>query len=382
MAVSIAQPASRATRRQAQFVIDTDVHHGMPANTSLIPYLSQTYGERVRDYGFGGGGISYAANGGIKGYRADAINDVVTPAGGGGVAATNCDFLRTQLLDEAGVDIAILTGAQMYGASSVLDLDYASALCRAYNDFSMEHWVAKDERFRYTLAICSQDPAGAVAEIERLGPHPQVVGVILPCGAPKPYGHRFYHPIWEACERHGLAISLHFGSEGAGINGTPTAAGYPTYYIESRLARPTFYMVHVASFIFEGVFIKYPTLKVAMLEGGFAWVPPLMWRMDLDWKGLRHQTPWIDRLPSEILREHIRFASQPMEEPENPKDLDRIIDWMHGDETLMFASDYPHWDWDDPAMTFVGMDPARRNRIFALNAAETFGIAVPEDTAE
>jgi predicted TIM-barrel fold metal-dependent hydrolase len=232
------------------------------------------------------------------------------------------------------------------------------------------------------MAICAQDPVGAAEEIDRIGSHPQIVSIMVPCGAPRPYGQRFYHPIYEACERHGLAVAMHFGTEGSGINPPPTSAGYPTYYIESRLARPNFYAVHVNSFIFEGVFQKFPTLKVAMLEGGFAWVPPLMWRMDLDWKGLRHQTPWIDRLPSEILTGHVRFASQPMEEPEDPKAFLQIIEWMHGDKTLMFATDYPHWDWDDPKMSFLTVPDDLRNRIFAENAAETFGLTIPETATD
>src|SRR5690606_6298765 len=121
----------------------------------------------------------------------------------------------------------------------------------------------------------------------------------------------------------------------------------------------------------------FPKLKVAMLEGGFGWVPSLMWRMDMDWKGLRHQTPWVEKLPSEYLVDHIRFASQPMEEPEDPKDIETIIEWMHGDRTLMFASDYPHWDWDDPAVTFTQLPDDLRHRIFAENAADTFGLTIP-----
>jgi predicted TIM-barrel fold metal-dependent hydrolase len=139
--------------------------------------------------------------------------------------------------------------------------------------------------------------------------------------------------------------------------------------------------VHVASYIFEGVFELFPTLKVAFIEGGFSWVAPLMWRMDLDWKGLRHQTPWVKRLPSEYLRDHMRFSSQPMEEPADPKALDLFIDWMDGGHTLMFATDYPHWDWDDPAMSFTGLPEPLRRRVFAENAAETFGLTLPSSDA-
>lgn len=367
---------SRSGRRRAFSVIDTDVHHGYADKSELYPYLSRTYRERMEDYGFGVAGSSYHNNGGLRGYRVDALKSSETPPGGGGVSATDVELLQTQLLDSCGIDTAILTGGQVYSVSAMTDVEYANAICRAFNDYTLEMWVAKDDRLRHALAVNTQDPVRAVEEIDRLGDDPNVVAIMISCGAPRPYGHKFYHPIWEACERHGLAVAMHFGTEGGGINPPPTSAGYPTNYIEGRMARPSFYQVHVASFIFEGVFIKFPKLKVAMIEGGFAWVPPLMWRMDLDWKGLRHQTPWVQKLPSEYLVEHIRFASQPMEEPADPNGLATIIDWMVGRKTLMFATDYPHWDWDDPAMSFIGLPDEVRHRIFAENAAETFGLTI------
>lgn len=378
-AVADSPAESRHRKRSSLTIVDTDVHHGYADKSDLYPYLSRVYRERMEDYGFGAPGSSYHNNGGLRGYRVDALKSSETPPGGGGVSATDVELLQTQLLDACGIDLAILTGGQIYSASAMVDIEYANAVCRAYNDYTLEHWVAKDRRLRYAIAVNTQDPAGAVEEIERLGGNPNVVGIMISCGAPKPYGHKFYHPIWEACARHKLAVAMHFGTEGSGINPPPTSAGYPTNYIEGRLARPTFYQVHVASFIFEGVFIKYPELKVAMIEGGFAWVPPLMWRMDLDWKGLRHQTPWIQKLPSEYLVDHIRFATQPMEEPADPNGLATIVEWMVGKRTLMFATDYPHWDWDDPAMSFTGLPDDVRRRIFAENAAETFGLNLAAD---
>ncbi len=350
--------------------IDTDIHHDYHDLDDLFPYLSQVYRERLRDYGFGLGGGLYANNGGVLGRRGDTL-DPEDPEDKA-TAAKNVKNVVKNLLDSAGIDLGILTGASMYGASAMTDLDYASALCRAFNDYSIDHWLAADHRFRLAMAVCSQDPQGAAAEIDRIGDHPGVVAIILPCGAPRPFGQRFYRPIHEACARHNLTIALHFSGEGSGINPSPTAAGYPSYYIESRLARPSFYQAHLASFVFEGVFETFPTLKVAMLEGAVGWIPSYVWRMDSDWKGLRHQTPWIARLPSEYVYDHFRFASQPMDEPDTNEDLLTIVRWMHGERTLMFASDYPHWDWDDPAQSFTTFPKDLRHRIFVENALDAF----------
>ncbi len=368
---------NRQQQRRAFPIVDTDVHHTYADKSDLYPYLSRYYAERFADYGMGVGN-SHANNGGFRGRRADTINVEEPQPANIGTSAIDVQDTIDRLLNASGIDIALLTGGPAASAGAMMEVDYASAICRAFNDYSLEHWVSADPRFRYALHVNAQDPVGAAAEIDRLGSHPAVCSIMLGCGSTRPFGNRFFHPIYEACERNGLAVSMHFGGEGSGINPPPSAAGYPSYYIESRQLRPTFYSVHVSSFVFEGVFEKFPTLKVGMLEGGFAWVPPLLWKMDMDWKGLRHQTPWVEKLPSEYVKEHIRFATQPMEEPDQPDALKHVINWMEGERTLMFATDYPHWDWDDPAMTLVGFPEETRRRIFSTNALETYGLTLPE----
>lgn len=370
--------AAPVKQQEKLLVVDTDVHHTYKKKSDIFPYLSKFNATRFAEYGYGLQASFSAFNGGNAGRRADLVDDYNPPPPEViFTGAYDVEDTRTRLLDGSGVDVAILTGGPGQMASAMPDMDYASALCRAFNDFSLEHWVARDSRFRLALHINSQDPNEAAAEIDRLGTHPAVCSVVLGCGSPRPLGHRFYHPIYEACVRNRLAVVMHFGAEGAGINPPPSAAGYPSYYIEERQLRPFFYATHLVSFIFEGVFERFPGLKVAMLEAGFAWLAPLMWKMDLDWKGLRRGTPWVKRPPSQYLKEHFRFATQPMEEPEDPGALKQIIGWIDGLQTLMFASDYPHWDWDDPMKTFADYPNEFRRRIFSQNAIDTFQLTLP-----
>src|SRR5579875_1723936 len=55
----------------------------------------------------------------------------------------------------------------------------------------------------------------------------------------------------------------------------------------------------------------------------------------------------LKRLPSEYLREHVWLTTQPMEEPEKRRHFRDIVEWI-GPDRLLFATDYPHWDFDDP----------------------------------
>ena len=49
-----------------------------------------------------------------------------------------------------------------------------------------------------------------------------------------------------------------------------------------------------------------------------------------------------------------------------------MIEWMDGKNTLMFASDYPHWDWDNPRQTLTQLPSDMRQRIFVDNALDAF----------
>ena len=346
-------------------LIDCDVHHTLPNPEALFPYLPRHYVEYIKDFGEMMPLLGHTNMPG-KGSRHDLwVGLEVNPA-------TVPEVARTKHLDVYDIDIAVLTGGP-YAAAVHPDPDYAAAYCRAFNDWTLEQWVATDSRFRASIHIAPQDPELAAAEIRRLGERPEFVQVMMPAGARLPFGNRFYHPIYAACHEMGLPVCVHFGAEGAGISAPPTAAGHPTYYLEMRMARPQIAMAHVVSLICEGVFEKFPKLKFLFIEHDFFWAPGLMWHMDGDWKSVRDYTPWVKRLPSEYMREHIRFGSQPMPNTPTKADLQILLDWLHADEVLVFASDYPHWDWDEPSSVLAGFDPNLRRRVMAGNARELYG---------
>jgi predicted TIM-barrel fold metal-dependent hydrolase len=356
-------------------LVDCDVHQTVKDVNDLLPYMSRVYRQQATEQGirFAGSGYFNVANDAARtDLAANANCDL--PKHDGRQMGTTYELLREQHLDLWNVDKVLLTGASTYGASILPDPDFAASLCSAFNDWTIEQWLNKDERLIMALSISVSDPHLAIREIERLGPDPRVKAIILPTGSRMPYGNRFYHPIWEACERHGLVVAIHPGNEGAGMAGPPTGVGYPTYYIETRMARPQMAMAHAVSFIAEGVFEKYPRLKVLFDEVDQFWAVGLMWHMDADWKSLRDQTPWLKRLPSEYFLGHIRVGSQPLLEPENNEQFFMMLDAMHAEETLVFSSDWPHWDWDDPATTFPKLPERLHRRVFADNARELFGL--------
>jgi predicted TIM-barrel fold metal-dependent hydrolase len=131
-------------------------------------------------------------------------------------------------------------------------------------------------------------------------------------------------------------------------------------------------MGQLVSLLCEGVFEKFPKLKFVCTEGGIAWIPGVLWRLDKNWKALRSSVPWLRRLPSEYAVEHVRFTSQPSEEPPRSEQFLQLLEMIHAEKTLMFSSDYPHWDNDDPHRAFPKLPPALAERFFHANAEELY----------
>jgi predicted TIM-barrel fold metal-dependent hydrolase len=168
-----------------------------------------------------------------------------------------------------------------------------------------------------------------------------------------------------------LPVGIHaFGYSGFAM----TNGGWPSFYIEEASEHATSAQAVVTSMIMEGLFERYRDLKVALIECGFGWLPALGWRLDKHWKRLRQEVPHLARAPSEYIREHFYVTTQPMEETEDSSHVLDAMRWI-GIERILFASDYPHWDFDNPEMAIPpSLAADERRMIFGGNARKLFGL--------
>ena len=99
-----------------------------------------------------------------------------------------------------------------------------------------------------------------------------------------------------------------------------------------------------------------------------------MWRLDHEWRQSPASLPRLKRKPSEYVRRNSRFTTQPVVEPHKPGALAKVLDMVYAHETLMFSSDYPHWDFDDPHRVLVGRGITHelRRRIFIETPRELY----------
>jgi predicted TIM-barrel fold metal-dependent hydrolase len=128
----------------------------------------------------------------------------------------------------------------------------------------------------------------------------------------------------------------------------------------------------VISLVTAGVFDRFPTLRVALIESGVTWLPSLMWRLDKEWKGLRREVPWVRRLPSEYIQEHFRLTTQPIDLPGDDELLPTILEQLNAEDMLMFASDFPHNHTPESPAAFLGQMPAEAARKIMRDNATAF----------
>ncbi|MXY95577.1 MAG: amidohydrolase [Caldilineaceae bacterium SB0670_bin_27] len=328
--------------------IDCDIHNEIPALETLYPYLPDHWLDYCRESAFNGPDA------------ADYPDSVPTAAREDSSPKPDLTEVQDRALKD--VEIGILNCA--YRVQSVRNEDLAASLAAAVNQWQVEHWLEKEPRLRASIVVPSHSPPLAAKEVDRWGDHPGFVQVILPVRAEAPYGNRRYDPIYAAAVKHDLALGIHYG----GAPGhPPTPTGWPSYFIEDYANMAQVFQSQVISLVCEGAFERFPSLRVALIEGGFTWLPSLMWRIDKEWKGLRHNTPYVRRPPSEYMRTHLRFTIQPLDAPPNPLHLAQILDQCGAEDLLMYASDYPHrHDNHDILLDLLTAD--QREKICSANA--------------
>ncbi|WP_231588015.1 amidohydrolase family protein [Halostagnicola sp. A56] len=138
-------------------------------------------------------------------------------------------------------------------------------------------------------------------------------------------------------------------------------------------------MLTLTSLIVNGTPEKFPGLNFIMLEAGLGWVPYMMYRLNKECSIRRAEVPLLEKSPEEYIRDQFSFATQPIGEPNNQVHMEQIID-MVGPESLLFASDYPHWDFDHPDALDKHLQSnvpkEGRKKVLSGNAAELFDLDI------
>ena len=340
--------------------IDCDIHPAVPSIQALMPYMEDHWREMVITRGVDElNTIAYPANSPLT-CRPDWRPTSSRPA-------SDLATVQRQLLDGFGAEIAIANC--LYGVQLLYSEDMAAAFARALNTWMAREWLDREPRLRASIVVPAQNAELAVEEIERWADDKRFVQVLMLVSGDMPLGKRALWPIYAAAERHGLALGIHAGSN---YHNPPTPVGWPTTTTEDYVNQAQAFQSALTSLICEGVFNKFPALKVVLLESGFTWLPAHLWRLTKFWRGLRMEIPWVDRAPMDIVRSNVRLSLQPVDGPPDSASLEKLMEHMQSDELLLFSTDYPHWQFDGTAAIPDGISPALARRIMVGNPRATY----------
>lgn len=282
-----------------------------------------------------------------------------------GPPGSSLEMMQEQLLDKYGVNHGILIPLQA-ATLGVGEPGFTADLCRALNEGVRDLLLDPEPRLYSSICVSHEAPELAAQEIRRCAEDPRFVQVLLPSNALHSLGEPRYWPIFAAAVEAGLPIGVHVG-------GLPhMGAGWPSFYLEEHVTTGNTMVALAMNMILEGVFEQFPTLQVVLIEGGITWAAPLMWSMDSAYSVLRQDYPKLRRLPSEYFREHYWFTTQPIEESKDPKDVAELYEMTGMTDRIIFSSDYPHWDFDSPALALQHLPADLQRRILQDNGERLY----------
>lgn len=282
-----------------------------------------------------------------------------------------------EVMHRIGIDASIMVANKLslMGHLSVRDL--AVACCSSYIDYMLDK-VVDPAQGVYTMAIVPwQDPEAGAEIVERVASHPAVVAVcFMSSGANPPLGDTRYDPIYAAAQAHDLPIVYHSDPALTLVEGASYADGLQRLIEAHSLGFLISNQIQLTSVLMQGLPERFPNLRFVFQESGVFWVPGMMYRLDEYYLKRREEAPLLHGLPSEYVLDRFYFGTQPIEAPKNPRHLEAIFEMVNGAEHFMFASDYPHFDYDDPvAITGLPfLSKEAKAQVLAGNALRIFNL--------
>jgi predicted TIM-barrel fold metal-dependent hydrolase len=235
-----------------------------------------------------------------------------------------------QFLETTGIEWSVLYPTTGLAYGQVTYPDWAVAYARAYNDWLHESYLKVSPRLKGAALIPMQDVPAAVAELRRAVTELGMVAAMIPSnGLTRHVSHREYWPLYEEAQRLDCALAVHGGSYGD--LGFDTFSVFPA---TRALGMPFPLAIAMAGFIVDGVLDAFPNLRLGFLEGGTAWIPLVIDRLERErlYSGLA-----IQRTPEEYFRSGRIFVGCEGNEQALAYAVQRV-----GREPFMFSSDFPH----------------------------------------
>ena len=250
-----------------------------------------------------------------------------------------------EFLDTIGIHSTVLYTSAGLSFGKLVSKDWAIELARAYNNWVHETYLSKNRRFRAMGLIPLQEPKAAAEELKRIVSELGFVGAMLPSTGANmaQLGDERYAPIYAEAERLGCALGIHGGAhEGMLMD------DMSPYAAVNALGHPIGQMVAFAAIVFNGIFDKYPGVRIGFLEAGCGWLLTAAERFTRSWAShvqydprgrflqLKHGETVGDYIARHVDEGRIFIGVEGNEL--TIADAIRVV----GNKPFVYSSDYPH----------------------------------------
>ncbi len=268
--------------------------------------------------------------------------------------------LGQRWMDAMGVDYSCLFPTGMLSIGLHPQKEMEVELCWAYNRWVTEKALPESGgRLFSMLSLPFSDPDACLRQVETFGDRKGVGGFMVTTVRPKMGVYdNAYMKVYRAIEERGLVLSFHSGPSW----GDHAFQSCNRFLAAHALGFSWYNILHCTNWIVNGMGERFPKMPVIWIEAGLSWIPFVMQRIDHEFMLRPSECPLLKKKPSDYMRD-MYYSVQPME-IQDMEALECTFRMMDAENTLLYASDYPHWDFDLPStiwdLPFVS-DRARHN---------------------
>ena len=280
-------------------------------------------------------------------------------------------------MDAMSVDYSCLFPTGMLSIGLHHDRTMEVELCWAYNRWLTEKVLPhSDNRFFSLLCLPFGDPEAAYRQVLEFGGRKHVGGFMVTTVRPKmPVYDNAFMKTYRAIEERGLVLAFHSATSWA----DHTFQSCNRFMSVHALGFSWYNILHCTNWVINGLGERFPKLPVVWIEAGLSWIPFLMQRLDHEYMLRPSEAPLLKKKPSEYMRD-MYYSTQPMEITDEAA-LQDTFRMMNAETQLLYASDYPHWDFDTPATIWdrPWLSEKARHNILGGTAARLFKLPPRND---
>jgi uncharacterized protein len=279
-------------------------------------------------------------------------------------------------MDAMGVDYTCLFPTGMLAMGQTPQKEIEREATWAYSRWLTEKVIPESGgRLCSALPLPFSSPNACLRHVEKFGDRKGVVGFMVTTVRDQPVYDDAYMSTYRAIEERGLTLSFHAGNNW----GEAVFKSCNRFLTVHALGFSFYNMLHLSNWVVNGMGERLPKLPVIWIESGLAWLPFLIQRLDHEFMMRPSEAPLRKKKPSDYMRD-MYYSSQPMERNDLTL-LEQTFRVIDAENHLLYASDYPHWDFDLPSTIYdlPFVSEKGRHNILGGTAARLFKLPPRND---